>query len=144
MKVLLVHHADAVSPAVDPQRPLSAIGCDQAERMAAEARARGYAPAAIWHSGKLRARQTAEPFLTLNPFAAFTMVRGLLPDDPPEIMCHRLLAETRDVILVGHLPNMPALAHLLAGVEDFPLHGIVAIEMADGGVSWRELWRASP
>src|SRR5215471_14383420 len=120
MRVLLVHHADAVGPGVDAQRPLSAVGREQAARMAEEARARGIQPAVIWHSGKLRARQTAEPFLTLNPFAAFKMVRGLLPEDPPELMRDTLRGEDREIVLVGHFHNLPALAQLLAGSDAFP------------------------
>ena len=46
MRVFLVHHADAVSPAEDAQRPLSAVGRDQAARMAQEAKARGCQPVA--------------------------------------------------------------------------------------------------
>src|SRR5438093_13777823 len=106
MTVILAHHADAVGPGVDPQRPLSATGRAQAEWLAEQARAAAFAPAAIWHSGKLRARQTAEAFYRLcNPFAEFKMVRGLLPDDPPEIIRDVLIGEERDILLVGHMPS---------------------------------------
>lgn len=82
MNVFLVHHADAVGH-LDPQRPLSAVGRAQADWVAAEAHRKGVKPAVIWHSGKLRARQTGEAFLlACNPFATFKMVRGLSPDDP--------------------------------------------------------------
>jgi phosphohistidine phosphatase len=74
MKAILVHHAEAVGPEVDPQRPLSARGRDQAERLAEGLQARGVVPAAIWHSGKLRSKQTAEAFLRRSPFADFRMV----------------------------------------------------------------------
>ena len=145
MNVYLVHHADAVWPAVDPQRPLSAKGVAQAERLAAKASAAGVAPAAIWHSGKLRSRQTAEPFLRLcNPFADFTMVRGLNPDDAPAIMRDVLLRETRDVLLVGHRPHIFALAHVLTGDQrGVPLHGLVALEFRAETLEWVERWRAA-
>lgn len=108
-------------------------------------RARGCAPAAIWHSGKLRARQTAEPFWRLcAPFAEFRMVRGLLPDDPPDILHTALLGETRDVLAAGHMPNIAALLRRFVGdAAAFPLHGCVAIESGDQGVSWVECWRLS-
>jgi phosphohistidine phosphatase len=140
--VVLVHHADAVGPAVDPQRPLSERGRAQAAQLAARAKAEGASPAAIWHSGKLRARQTAEAYLiACNPFAKFRMVRGLGPDDPPEMMLADLAAETSDVMLVGHMPNIPAIAARLAGADTgFPLHGAICFErMEDGG--WKERWR---
>lgn len=145
MRFLLVHHADAVGPDVDPQRPLSSRGHAQArelvERFSVERdRVSGmaaWAPAAIWHSGKLRARQTAEAFLSLNPFAEFKMVRGLRPDDPPEIMLGALADATRDLVLVSHLPYLPVLRQRLTSVEAvFPLHGLVLVERVGGG--WQE------
>ena len=102
MQVVLVHHADAVGPDVDPQRPLSPRGLAQAGALADAARAFGVRPDAIWHSGKLRARQTAEFFLrACNPMAEFRMVRGLLPDDPPEWMRDELADSGRTAVLVA-------------------------------------------
>jgi len=96
-----------------------------------------WAPAAIWHSGKLRARQTAEVFLSLNPFAEFKMVRGLRPDDPPELMLGVLAGEARDLVLVGHLPFLAALRRGLTTIDSlFPLHGLVLVE--HGADGWRE------
>ena len=140
--MVLVHHADAVGPAVDSQRPLSSIGHAQAADVARRAKAHGASPAEIWHSGKLRARQTGEAFLReCNPFAEFRMVRGLSPDDDPESMRAVLAAEDRDVMLVGHMPNIAALAARLIGRDvAFPLHGAVCFERgAEGG--WEERWR---
>jgi phosphohistidine phosphatase len=143
--LLLVHHADAVGADVDPQRPLSSRGHAQAralvERFIAErARVSGldaWAPAAIWHSGKLRARQTAEVFLALNPFAEFKMIRGLGPDDPPEIVLGSLAEETRDLVLVGHLPYLVALRRGLTTIDSpFPLHGLVLV--GRGAAGWAE------
>ena len=82
--VFLVHHADAVSPDVDAQRPLSERGRMQAERLAAESARRGVKPEVVWHSGKLRARQTAEAlWRACNPLAEFSATRGLQPNDAP-------------------------------------------------------------
>ena len=134
MRLYLVHHAEAVSPDVDPQQPLSTVGHAQAARLAARAREAHWAPAAIWHSGKLRARQTAEALLRVNPFAEFQMIRGLRPDDPPEIVATALLGEPRDVMLVGHLPHLRALAVLFGpAVEPPALHGAVLWEKGEAG-----------
>ena len=140
MRALLVHHADAVGPDVDPQRPLSTLGRAQAARLAAIVAASGFAPAAIWHSGKLRSRETAEAFLrACAPFAEFKMIRGLRPEDPAEWLRDNLAAEDagRDVLLVGHMPNIAHLTALLSGGrETMPLHGMVGFERAADG-SWR-------
>jgi phosphohistidine phosphatase len=141
MKAILVHHADAVGPDVDPQRPLSERGRAQASRLADLLSERQIMPAAIWHSGKLRSRQTAEAFLRHSPFADFRMVRGLRPDDPPTWMRADLMAEDRDVLLVGHMTNIADLAHVLvpAGAA-FPLHGLIGVER-DGDGTWKEFVR---
>ena len=142
VRVCLVHHADAVGPDVDPQRPLSERGLSQADQLADRARERGVRPDVIWHSGKLRSRQTAEPFLrACNPFADFRMVRGLRPDDPIEWMRDELAAETREVLVVGHMPNIAGLARsLVPASAAFPLHGLVVLEK-DESSAWAELFR---
>ena len=145
MRVCLVHHADSVGPDVDPQRPLSETGRLQADWLANHVKRIGFAPAAIWHSGKLRARQTAELFWRAsNPLAAFSATRGLQPDDPPGWMRDRLAGEARAVMLVGHMPHLARLLHMLlrrpAGeAPDFPLHGCVALDT--DGEDWKEIWR---
>lgn len=143
--IYLVHHADAVGPEVEPQRPLSTAGRDHAERLAAEAAERGVKPVAIWHSGKLRARQTAEPFLRLcNPLAEFSAIRGLQPGDSPGLIKELLTSDAREVMLVGHMPSLPRLLTLLVTGDEspllaFPLHGAIALEPA--GERWIERWR---
>ena len=144
----LVHHGEAADPSVDAQRALTAAGRAAVQRLVQEAAARGVAPVEIWHSGKLRARQTGEAFrLACNPLAAFTMVRGLQPADPSDILADRLAGETRDLLLVGHMPHIARLLRRLldrVGEEvEFPLHGVVALEPHPGAdpTRWREAWR---
>ena len=144
MRVFLVHHAEAVGPGVDAQRPLSAAGRRQAEWLAAHAKDRGVKPSQIWHSGKLRSRQTAEAFLlACNPFASFKLVRGLRPEDPAMWVQDSLEGEEGDVLLVGHMPSLPALARALAGIDQFPLNSMIAVERT-GARHYEELWRAQP
>jgi phosphohistidine phosphatase len=139
----LVHHAEAVGPEVDPSRPLSPAGREAVVRLAADAASRGMKPAVIWHSGKLRAKQTAEAFWrACNPFAEFGATRDLQPDDAPEWVRDRLSNEARDVMLAGHYPHLPRLLMLLCGEDSssFPPHGVVALT-SDDGRAWREEWR---
>jgi phosphohistidine phosphatase len=143
--VFLVHHGDAVGPDVDPRRPLSAAGREAVERLAAAAAARGARPVVVWHSGKLRAKQTAEAFWrACNALAELSATKDLQPDDPPQWIRDRLLGETRDVLIAGHYPHLPGLLALLlrsSALAQFPQHGVVALVTADGGESWKELWR---
>jgi phosphohistidine phosphatase len=142
--VFLVHHADAVGPEVDSRRPLSPLGETQAAHAAAEAAARGARPAVVWHSGKLRARQTAQAFWrACNALAEFKASPDLQPDDPPSRIRDRLRGETRDILIAGHFFHLPRLLSLLLGGEPrtFPLHGVVALESDDEGETWKEIWR---
>ncbi|HEY5616972.1 MAG TPA: hypothetical protein VIK60_03465 [Vicinamibacterales bacterium] len=143
--ILLVHHADAVGPDVDPMRPLSNTGRMAATRLAAEASARGVRPDQFWHSGKLRARQTAELFWrACNPLARYAATRGLQPDDSPTWIRDELAGDHRSILIVGHMPHLSRLLHLLKGdpgsaAEEFPLHGCVALER--DAERWKEIWR---
>jgi phosphohistidine phosphatase len=147
--ICLVHHGHAIGPEVDSMRPLSERGRAEVARVADAARDRGLKPDVVWHSGKLRARQTAEAFWrACNPLAAFAAVRGLLPDDPPVWIRDQLAGDPRSIVVVSHMPYLPGLLYLLCGdggdppAFDFPMHGCVALE-ADGP-KWKELWRIKP
>ena len=144
--LVLVHHGDAIGPEVDSMRPLSATGRAASAGLAAAAAARGASPDQVWHSGKLRARQTAEIFWrACNPLAAFSAARGLQPTDPPGWMKDELAGDSRSVLLVGHMPHIARLLGVLCGEQpdnaapDFPLHGCVALER--DGNRWKEIWR---
>src|SRR5216110_89433 len=142
MYLYLVHHGVAVGPDVDARRPLSAAGQADVERLAAQAAARGAKPVVVWHSGKLRAKQTAEAFWrACNALAEFSATRDLQPDDPAQWIRDRLHGETRDILIAGHFTHLPRLLALLvtggeAGVE-FPINGVVALSGEDGGETWK-------
>jgi phosphohistidine phosphatase len=142
----LVHHGDAVGPEVDPMRPLSDQGRSQVEALAKRSSEQGAKPDVVWHSGKLRARQTAEAFWRYcNPLAAFAATRGLQPSDPPTWIIDVIAGDRRAVMLVGHFPHLPRLFGVLLGDDPeaapapFPLHGIVALEHEED--RWKEKWR---
>jgi len=147
LHVFLVHHGEAVGPDVDIRRPLSAAGRPASERVAAAAAARGMKPLIVWHSGKLRAKQTAEIFWRAsNPLAEFSATRDLQPEDPAVWMRDRLRHEPRDVLIAGHFTHLPRLLALLRGerggaMADFPLHGVVSVSTDDVGQTWTEDWR---
>ena len=148
MHLYLAHHGVAVGPDVDARRPLSAAGLAGVERLAAQAAARGAKPVVVWHSGKLRAKQTADAFWrACNALAEFSATRDLQPDDPAQWMRDRLRGETRDILIAGHFTHLPRLLALLvlggeAGAE-FPINGVVALSTEDEGESWKEIWRLS-
>ena len=146
MRVYLIHHGVAVGSEEDARRPLSAVGLAGAARVAAKSAALGAKPDVVWHSGKLRAKQTAQEFWrACNALAEFSASRDLQPDDSPQWMRDRLRGETRDIAIAGHFPHLPRLLALLAtggeGGVEFPINGVVALVTDDEGETWRELWR---
>jgi phosphohistidine phosphatase len=146
VKLLLVHHAEAVPHDDDSRRPLSERGEAQAARGASVAAARGAKPGVVWHSGKLRARQTAMAFWrACNALAEFSATADLQPTDPASRMRDRLRGEHRDLLIAGHFPHLPRLLSLLINRDaSFPQHGVVALETTDEGETWTELWRFDP
>ena len=145
MRIYLVHHGAAMPASADYRRPLSADGRRAIEHLAGKAAQRGARPSVVWHSGKLRARQTAEVFWhACNPLAEFSAARGLQPTDPPDWMADVLVGETRDIMIVGHMPLVERLLRLLIegkaeGTAAFPVHGVVALETTDDRLV--ECWR---
>ena len=78
--VSYVHHGVAVGPEEDPRRPLSTVGLADVARVAAKAAALGAKPDVVWHSGKLRAKQTAQEFWrACNALAEFSASRICSP-----------------------------------------------------------------
>ena len=130
-------------------RPLSDRGRVQVDMLARKAAQRGAKPEVIWHSGKLRARQTAEAYWKrCNPLAEFSATRGLQPTDPTAWILDAIEGQTRHIMLTGHFPHLPRLlgrlttGNLEAGPADFPLNGIVALEHVND--LWVERWRLDP
>jgi phosphohistidine phosphatase len=147
--VVLVHHGEALPEHLDPQRPLSAHGRELVERVAKDAAKRGIHPAAVWHSGKLRARQTAEAYWrACNALAEFRAIGGLRPEDGPWQLRDHLLGESRTVMMVGHMPHLPrALGFLTTGDDnaraEFPLNGLVLLERDGDARVWTVRGRLS-
>lgn len=130
-------------------RPLSDRGRVEVDMLAQKAAARGTKPDIIWHSGKLRARQTAEAYWKhCNALASFSSTRGLQPTDPVNWIVDSIAGESKHILLAGHFPHFPRLLGCLtsgnpqAHPVDFPLNGIVALEEVDG--KWIERWRMKP
>ncbi len=149
MLVYLVQHGQAVPEAQDPTRPLTEGGRKEVERVARHAGTLGVRVSEIWHSGKLRALQTAEILKgELRPEPALREQRGMSPSDDPSLMIPRLEPAADPVMLVGHLPHLGRLASLLLigdpsrGIIRFRNAGIVCLARGEGG--WAVEWLLPP
>jgi phosphohistidine phosphatase len=146
MEFYLVRHGEAVSQAVNGQRPLTPGGRRDVERMGRAAAQRGIQPGQIFHSGLLRAKQTAEILReSVGPRAGVRESLGLKPDDDPAIAKAELESSTVSLMLVGHLPHMSRLtSFLVAGDIDRELVEFAPATMI--GLSyenyrWKILWK---
>ena len=139
MRAYLVRHGEAKSEDVDPERHLTDRGGQDVRRVATEAVADlDVRPARIFHSGKARARQTAEIWAGLVG-ADVAEGNDLAPNDDPSAWAQRLDGERGDVMIVGHLPHLERLVGLLVtgdadrAVVGFPAGGLVVVDRGDDG-----------
>jgi phosphohistidine phosphatase len=110
MYLYLVQHGIPVGEDVDPKRPLSDRGIEDVTKMAEFLK--DVRVNAVYHSGKDRARQTAE-ILAKTSGVSPQEEKDLKPMDDPRVWEKRLKKMNEDTMLVGHLPFMGYLASLL-------------------------------
>jgi phosphohistidine phosphatase len=155
VNLYLVRHGEAKSKQHDPERALTDSGVKTARRMATFLRENEVVSvAAVRHSTKLRARQTAAILAEDAGLEAPTgEVPNLEPLDDVSGLAEELLGVTSDLMLVGHLPHLNRLASLLvAGDADlgafaFPECGILCLRRGDGGeggAGWTVRWLLVP
>jgi phosphohistidine phosphatase len=151
MELYLVQHGEAMSEAENPERPLTARGRMEAERVAAATARIGLKPGEIRHSGKRRAAETAEIFA--NALGLSDRVRsaaGLAPNDDVRPLASSLAAAASPLMLVGHLPFLSRLASLLVtGEADRPIirfrmGGIVCLARDETSAAWSVGWVLTP
>jgi len=150
MALYLVQHGKCLTKDVDPEKGLSQEGIAEVRRIAEVAKGYNIKPAAICHSGKKRARQTAEIFSeALAPPEALRQVEGIKPLDDVTIFAGELEAG-RTVMLVGHLPFMERLcSFLITGSIEPPVFkfqngGIVCLERFPENGNWAIQWTLMP
>lgn len=115
MFLYLVQHGIAEDKTINPDRPLSNEGKNELLRMMKFLENHQIVQVdSIFHSGKLRAEQTAMLLAdAIKPSDGVEEEGGLKPMDDPGIWAGRLKEMHQDIMLVGHLPHMPRLASLL-------------------------------
>lgn len=150
MKLYIARHGDAVGASENPERPLSAHGKTQIERMAsflARARVR---PDNVWHSGKARAAQTA--MIYSRVIAGGTLVQerpGLKPMDNPAVIANAIEDINGDTLIAGHLPHLGRLTSLLltgdaeTPLVEMPTGSMVCLSLDDHH-GWSMLWMLDP
>jgi phosphohistidine phosphatase len=105
--------------------------------------------AAILHSDKLRARQTAEILSRfVPPTQGIRQISGLEPEADPWIAKAELEAAAAPLMIVGHLPHLGRLAALLLTGDDerqsveFTTATVVCLSWS--GSLWKFSWSIGP
>ncbi len=150
MRLYLVRHGEAVSEEVNPERPLSQKGRVNVEKMGRFLRRAKLKVDLIWHSGKVRALETAQILgEALSVKDALVTRQGLAPLDPIELIENQLREREEDLMIVGHLPFLGKLASSLVseppspGLITFQAGGVACLERLEEG-SWRLEWMVNP
>jgi phosphohistidine phosphatase len=153
MALYLVQHGISLAKDADPGRGLSEHGISETQRVARRAGDLRIHVSEIIHSGKNRARRTAEIFADrLTPGKEPSLSAGLNPLDDVEPIA-QAFAERPDLMIVGHLPFLERLASfLIVGTAEIPVvgftnSGIVCLDRRErepGRRIWVVRWVLAP
>lgn len=151
MKVYLIHHATAFKAEEDPERHLTQLGREQADRLGARFAAAGIDPVRILHSDKQWVRETAEHIADVMGLSDRLAVAGypIDTDDDVAPFMAEIEAADGDLMMVGHVAFLrQAAAKLVTGDESVqvisfkPDFGTAfCIEKEDGDWIVRFGWR---
>lgn len=150
MRLYLVQHGEAAPETIDPNRPLTAKGKADVLKIANFLKGKVTIDI-IWHSTKIRARETAGIIAeNISLKKGLFEKEGLAPNDPIYNIKKDILSEKpEDLMIVGHLPFLGKLASaLLTDSESYNLvgfrqAGMVCLEQTDKG-NWTVAWIVIP
>ena len=131
-RFFFAQHGLAVDKSIDAERPLSQEGITQTKAIAEQLLTAGVSISKIFHSGKLRAQQTAEIFAQILSVDAIASNEGFSPNDDVEQTKLQLTED--DALYIGHLPHLDKLVSLLvsgdeaSGVLMFQNSAVVCLE----------------
>lgn len=141
--IFLLQHGEAVDKKINPDRPLTDSGRMTISQLGNFLFSRNIEFDAIWHSPKLRAKETAEILASCLKLDKLLYEYKELEPEESVKKTVRLIqqAEEQNIMLVGHLPHLSQLAGLLLTGDEkneviaFEKGGIVCLSYQDIGVS---------
>ncbi|MCG8637206.1 MAG: phosphohistidine phosphatase SixA [Desulfobacterales bacterium] len=153
MALFLVQHGICLSRDKDPEKGLSETGIEETRRIAPVAKGYKIPVARIFHSGKKRARQTAEIYhKALDVGTPLAVLNGINPMDDVRAFAATLDASANWMV-VGHMPFMERLVSYLATGDEtvriyrFQNSGIVCLDAGkndEGEADWFIKWTLNP
>jgi len=151
VNIYLVQHGKPVPKEKDPEKPLSKRGRTEVENIAGFFKNAGIHVEAIYHSGKTRARQTAEIMNSkINPGEEPQRRGGLSPLEDVRAIAEEIKQEQKDFMIVGHLPHLEKLISVLiigsdsSQVVRFQQGGVVCLRTHEVEKNWSIAWMLVP
>jgi phosphohistidine phosphatase len=151
MKLYLIQHGEAKSEVEGPERSLTEKGKEEVISVSWIASGLHINPSQIYHSGKLRAKQTAEIIASALkiPNLSVLATQGLNPNDEIRPWAERISKEREDLMIVGHLPFLEKLtSFLLCGNGNARLilfrYGAIVCLDQKGDKGWAVRWILTP
>jgi phosphohistidine phosphatase len=148
MYLYFVRHGDASNDArSDRERPLTEKGKKRTQQAASVLAALAVAPAAVYSSPRVRARQTAA--ILARALDASVTIRDEMDFDFSPLGLHLLIenhAPDAEILLVGHNPSISEVVNALTGASISMRKGAIAcVELPQGAsVGGELLWLMPP
>ncbi len=148
MRLYLIQHGESKPEIEDPERSLTLRGEHEVRKVSSVAKMLNIQINKIFHSGKLRAKQTAE-ILGEALKIPIEYCEGLNPLDNIKPWVEKISNLKQDIMIVGHLPFLDKLAsYLICGDENarvilFRYGAIVCIEQKEDK-GWAVKWILTP
>jgi phosphohistidine phosphatase len=150
MALYLVQHGKNLSENLDIHEGLSEEGIAEVKRIAEVARQYGVKVSNILHSGKTRARQTAQIFASsLDVKNEIEQAEGMKPLDDVVKFAEKIKG-AENIMVVGHLPFLEKLtSFLVVGSDKKPIFkfqngGIICLDKEPDSQNWIIKWTLMP
>jgi len=148
LNLYILQHGEAVPKEIDPERPLSEHGNRDIRILARHMQNMGVQLGNVFHSGKLRAEQSARLTAeTLSPEIQPVQTEGLNPNDDPAVIIGDIEQLNENILIATHMPFVSRLCStLLTGTTDAEFASIpgtlFCLEKADN--KWRLAYMLTP
>ncbi len=151
IRVVLVQHGEAVPEETDPERPLTELGRADLERLGSFLASFGFSTPRIFHSGKLRAHDSARIIAAkLGGTMPIEALDRISPKDSPVWLSELVGTWTEGALIVGHQPFLSRFVdRLLLGEEqppiiDFTPATAVCMQRRGASKAWAIAWALPP
>ena len=150
MKLYLVQHGEAMNKDINAERPLTEKGHSDIKKISDLFTQADITLTQIIHSGKLRAKQTAEYFVKNISGSSLTKVNNNInPNDDLQPLMQQLKSWDKDTLMVGHLPYLAKVVSQLTTDNETSLSvsfkpGTVVCLQRDDKMHWQINWMIRP